>query len=218
MRKCQRSWKKFCPDYKIIEWNESNFDIHSHPFLLSSYKEKAWAFVSDYARLKIIYDNGGIYLDTDVELLKNLDELLKYNCYIGVGQSGHICNTGLGFGAVKRHHIVHKMLLQYNNLIYVKSERAKFTSPILNHRVIQSIGYQDSPVKIDDCLILPCRYLDPIIPGNSENLLCDDTLSIHHYAASWYPTITRLRRKLIGLIGVKNIDKVKRILKSGKYF
>lgn len=70
--KCIKTWEKYCPDYEIKRWDESNFDVNSHPFIKAAYESKAWAFVSDYARLKVVYENGGIYLDTDVELLKNL--------------------------------------------------------------------------------------------------------------------------------------------------
>ena len=92
VKKCIKSWKKYAPDYEIIEWNEYNFDINCHPFVKTAYEAKAWAFVSDFARLKVIYDNGGIYFDTDVELVKNPDFLLENQCYIGVQQSGHLCN------------------------------------------------------------------------------------------------------------------------------
>lgn len=99
--KCYKSWKRFCPDYEIIEWNESNIDISSCPlYVQQAFEEKKWAFVTDYIRLKIIYENGGIYLDTDVELLKPLDDLLVYNAYFGFEDEKHI-NTGLGFGAAK---------------------------------------------------------------------------------------------------------------------
>ena len=74
---CIASWKKYCPEYEIRQWNETNFDLDCHPFVRSAYNAKAWAFVSDYARLKIVFDNGGIYFDTDVELLKNIDFLLS---------------------------------------------------------------------------------------------------------------------------------------------
>ena len=86
VKKCIESWKKYCPDYEIIEWNESNFDITQNPFMKAAYENKAWAFVSDYARLKVVYDNGGIYLDTDVELLKSLDSLLENPCYLAIQQ------------------------------------------------------------------------------------------------------------------------------------
>ena len=79
--KCIESWKKYCPDYEIIRWDETNYDVNKIPFVRDAYKEKKWAFVSDYARLDIIYNQGGIYLDTDVELVKNIDfeKILCYN-------------------------------------------------------------------------------------------------------------------------------------------
>lgn len=75
------SWKKFCPDYEIIEWNESNFDINKNFYCAKFYKKKMWAFASDYARLDILFNKWWIYLDTDIELLKNLDPLLKNDCF-----------------------------------------------------------------------------------------------------------------------------------------
>ena len=79
VKNCIDSWKKFCPNYEIIEWNESNYDVHKIPYISEAYKNKKYAFVSDYARLDIIYNEGGFYLDTDVELIKSLDNLSLSN-------------------------------------------------------------------------------------------------------------------------------------------
>lgn len=98
---CIKTWEKYCPDYEIKRWDESNFDVNSHPFMKAAYEAKAWAFVSDYARLKVVYDNGGIYLDTDVELLKKPDFLLENQCYIGIQQPESLCTTGLWFWCPK---------------------------------------------------------------------------------------------------------------------
>ena len=216
VEKCLASWKKYCPDYEIRQWNESNVDIHSHPFMESAYQAKAWAFVSDYARLKVIYENGGIYLDTDVELLKNLDFLLENEFYIGAQQLGHLCTTGLGFGAEKGNGIVARMLAQYDGLSYQPGIKEKLACPILNARVFEELGYRfaDDPIALGDALILPPRYLDPIAPGKGQaDLLCEDTVSIHHYSASWGSKSTVLRRKLIMMIGIKRIAKLKHLLK-----
>lgn len=118
VKRCIKSWKRYAIDYEIIEWNESNFDINCNLFVKTAYEAGAWAFVSDYARLKIIYDNGGIYFDTDVELLKSPDFLLKNQCYIGVQQDGKLCTTGLGFGAVKSSSVVEDMIKKYNNIVF----------------------------------------------------------------------------------------------------
>lgn len=216
VRKCIQSWKKMCPDYEIREWNESNFDVQAHPFSKAAYEAGVWAFVSDYARLKIIYENGGIYLDTDVELRKNLDFLLNHSCYIGVQQVGFLCTTGLGFGAEKFSPLVRKMLDQYDENPFVPEKMRELACPYLNHRAVEGIGYvvSEEPVEIDRVLILPPRYLDPVAPGKETRVLtCDDTVSIHHYSATWLGGKTALKRRIIRMIGQENVSKLKRILK-----
>ncbi len=217
VKKCIRSWKKMCPDYEIREWNESNFDISSHPFMKAAYEAKAWAFVSDYARLKVVYDYGGIYLDTDVELLKNLDSLREYKCYIGIQQTGYLCTTGLGFGATKSNPVVQKMLKKYDEINFKVDNKEKFACPFLNDEVLKEMGYvlNDNPVEIDGTLILPPRYLDPIAPGEDASILkCEDTISIHHYSASWMGRKTVIRRKIMRLIGQERINRIKGLLKN----
>ena len=92
------TWKKYCPDYEIVEWNEDNFDVSCNQYCAEAYSAKKWAFVSDYARLKIIYDNGGIYFDTDVEVIKNMSPLVFNDIgFLGFQNSMEI-TTGLGFG------------------------------------------------------------------------------------------------------------------------
>lgn len=98
VRKCIASWRRFCPDYEIIEWNEKNFDVDCIRYTADAYRDRRWAYVTDYARLKIVYEQGGIYLDTDVELLRPLDPLLENKVYFGMQRAGEVA-TGLGFGA-----------------------------------------------------------------------------------------------------------------------
>lgn len=215
VKQCIASWRKMCPDYEIKQWDESNFDVNSHPFMKAAYEAKAWAFVSDYARLKVVYDNGGIYLDTDVELLKNLDFLRKYQCYIGVQQSGHLCTTGLGFGATKSNPVVQQMLKKYDQITFSEEKKKEFACPYLNDAVLKELGYiydEDKPMEINRTLILPPKYFDPIAPGNGMKILnCEDTVSIHHYSASWMGNMTKLKRKVIRIIGQKNINRIKKI-------
>ena len=215
-RRYMKSWRKFCPDYEIREWNESNIDVACNSFTKGAYEAKAWGFVPDYLRCKILYEHGGIYLDTDVELLRNLDFLLDNDFYIGVSQIGFVCNGGLGFGAVKGNSVVENMMEKYDNLEFDAAKKQSLASPRFNHAVIAEMGYQhsDEPVKIGGALILPCRFLDPIAPGNSGYLLCADSVSIHHYSATWMPLQTRLRRKLINAVGMERVQTLKRLLKK----
>lgn len=217
VKKCINSWRKYCPDYEIIEWNESNFDVNCHPFVKAAYEAGAWAFVSDYARLKVVYDNGGIYFDTDVELLKNIDFLLDYKCYVGLQQEVLLCATGLGFGAEKGSLAVKKMLEEYDNIDFNQSQRQEIACPYLNHNAVEKLGYKefkDEITDLENVTVFPPRYFDPLAPGKTQNLLCEDTISIHHYSASWTSKSNQLKRKIFRIIGEENIFYIKKILKK----
>lgn len=208
VKRCIKSWKKYCPDYEIKQWDESNFDVNCQPFIKSAYVAKKWAFVADYARLKIILENGGIYLDTDVELLRNLDLLLENECYMGIAQNGNI-NSGLGFGSIKGHRMVKEMLCQYDDMVF--DEKKPITCPMLNTELFVKYGYkyEYEEQTVNGVYLYPPKFFDPFAPGDGNNLLCEETFSIHHYSASWLGGWARFKRKIIMLIGVGNIEKIK---------
>lgn len=138
--KCIKSWKKYCPDYEIKEWNETNFDINLFQYTKEAYEAKKWAFVSDVARLWVIYNYGGIYMDTDVEILNNIDHILEYDLFMFF-QSERTLNTGMGFGAPKNNHIVKSILDDYRKIQFV-SNNGKYNMtacPILNTNVLREI-------------------------------------------------------------------------------
>lgn len=219
VKKCIKSWKEKCPDYKIIQWNENNFDVNSHPFVKTAYQSRAWAFVSDFARLKIIYEQGGIYLDTDVELLKNLDPLLEYDGFFAIQQYSHLCATGLGFGGIKNSSIIKLMLSAYDKIEFDFTTREQIACPILNDKAIKNFGYEyneNTPVLINNVMIFPPRYFDPYAPGTSKSLLCEDTISIHHYSSTWMSKKTNLRRKIYFWIGPRILFILKSIFTKFK--
>lgn len=217
-RKCIKSWEKICPGFEIRRWDETNFDVTQHPFMASAYEVGAWAFVSDWARLKILYENGGIYLDTDVKLLKPLDELLENQCYIGVQQAGHLCTTGLGFGCTKASPVVHEMLAKYDGLIFDWDMSKDLACPYFNDMVVRAHGYSGDGLgdveQVDGLTVYPCCYFDPLCPGESQNLLCDETVSISLYANSWGSLGDRVRRQFINLLGVERAKKIKSKLRG----
>ena len=208
-----------CPDYEIKRWDESNFDVHQNTFVSSAYKAGAWAFVSDWARLKIVYENGGIYLDTDVKLLKSLDGLLDNLCYIGVQQPAHLCTTGLGFGAAKASPVVQEMLAQYDGILFNWDDSRELACPYLNDRVVRAHGYEGDGTGdiafLGDLTVYPCKYFDPISTGDSLNLLCADTISKSLYAHSWGTGKERLRRALVNLIGSERAQAIKSWVRHG---
>lgn len=215
VKKCISSWKKYAPDFEIVEWNEANFDVNSNPFTKSAYENKAWAFVSDYVRLYAVYTCGGIYLDTDIELLKPLDDLLDMDFFISVQQSNHLPTTGLGYGACKENRIVKEMLSKYEGIVFSEETKNDYTCPKLNSKVIFEHGYVycDEVWKTAEITVFPSRYFDPLSPGKTQNLLCDDTYSIHHYAASWTSGKNRFKRRIFRAIGEDRVHAVKEFLR-----
>lgn len=186
--KCIESWKKYCPDYEIKEWNESNFDIARFDYMKEAYEAKKWAFVTDIARLIVVYENGGIYMDTDVELIKPLDDLLEYAGYMGY--EGNNIATGLGFAAEKGNAFIKKMLDDYEGIHFIKEDGSMDSTPCpeRNTIVLKEMGLRcdGSYQIIDGVHFFPEEYLCPIDWQTREmNNMTENTISIHHYTASW---------------------------------
>lgn len=189
IEKCIKSWKKYCPDYEIIEWNESNFDINCCDYVKEAYEAQKWAFVSDFARLKIIYDNGGIYLDTDVELIRSLDTFLKYDSFFGFEDSMHIA-TGLGFGSIKHNPILEVMISDYYNIHFLNPDGTYNTTPCpqTNTLSLTQIGLKrDNTLQIiNNNAFFPSDFFNPIDYRTMKKKLTKNTVSIHWFNASWH--------------------------------
>lgn len=188
--KCIRSWKKHCRGYKIIEWNEDNYDLSKAPlYVRQAYEAKKWAFVTDYVRLQVVYENGGIYMDTDVELLKPLDSLLSYDAYFGFEDGVHVA-TGLGFGAVKGCDILKEMMDDYQDIPFVleTGDYDLTTCPVRNARALVARGLIQNNTKqilSDSILILTKEYLSPIDECTCTKNITNKTISVHWGSASW---------------------------------
>ena len=117
------TWKRCCPDYEIKQWNEDNYDISKNRYMLQAYEKKKWGFVPDYARLDIIAMQGGIYLDTDVKMVRSFDPLLQFGLFCGFESATRV-NFGQGFGAVKGHLVIETMRNEYEKLDFLKDDGA----------------------------------------------------------------------------------------------
>lgn len=155
IKKCINSWKEFCPDYEIIEWNETNFDVNRIKYTADAYSEKKWAFVSDYARLQVVYENGGIYLDTDVLLHSSLDELLEYKCWLASDDVRYIA-TGLGFGAEKHNKLIKVIADAYEGYEYPSGTNVLRDTKIFEENV-QGWKKSDRNQIIDGILLIGLR-------------------------------------------------------------
>ncbi len=189
-QKCMNSWKKYCPDYTLIEWNEENFDVNACPlYVRQAYECRKWAFVSDYVRLKVVYDYGGIYLDLDVELIKPLDSLLANSAYFGREDSYHVA-TGLGFGAEKSSIILRMLMDDYDNIPFVLEDGSidDTPCPVRNTKVFESLGFVvgNSVQTLDGGIVIyPSNWFCPIDYYTGKKSFTKETVSIHHYSASW---------------------------------
>ena len=223
-KKCISSWKKYCPDFQIKEWNEDNFDILSAPeYVKEAYKVKKWAFVTDYVRLWILYNEGGVYFDTDVELIKSIDALLDYNAFFGFEDyrlnDKVFVATGLGVGSVKKNEIIGAMMNDYENIHFIidNGEYDLTPCPQRNSRVLEEKGFVLSgALQVNNgVVLLPSDYLCPINWQTNVLNITENTISIHHFAASWKEGKKSRRFKLLvrKIIGGKLYDRIRKIIR-----
>lgn len=152
VKKCIKTWEKMLPDYEIKEWNENNFDINCCPFVKEAYENKKWAFVSDYARIYALYNEGGLYLDTDMKIIKNVSEFLDKDMFMGYEDSGYIGTAVIGVKE-KKNKYIKEILDFYNNLehFYLQSIN-NYTNPIIITKILNKYNYEidEKGIKIYD--------------------------------------------------------------------
>ena len=190
VQKCIESWKRYCPDYKIICWNESNYDVNKIRYTKEAYKEKKWAFVSDYARLDIIYENGGIYLDTDVELICGMDILLQNDVFLAIDKERMLVNTGLGFGAVPNSELINNLKQAYEEVSFY-TDGGRINTKACTYYVTENLelyGYKRSDVmqEVAGACILPSSYFCPMDYSDGSLAIKAETIGIHWYDMSWF--------------------------------
>jgi mannosyltransferase OCH1-like enzyme len=186
IHKCISSWKKYCPDFQIIEWNESNFEINSNYWTKEAYDKKKYAFVSDYVRLFVLYNYGGIYLDTDVELTRNIDEFLVHEAFSGFENDKYV-PTGI-IGSIPKNTIIKEFLDYYNDLHFINDDgsikdvpNVRIMTEILgNHGFKANNKFQN----FNGFCIYPRTYFCPI-DANGNRDFSKNTYCIHHFSSSW---------------------------------
>lgn len=203
-RYCIESWKKMCPDYEIIRWDESNYDISKCAYMKEAYEAKRLGFVPDYARLDIIYEHGGIYLDTDVELIRNLDDLLELEGFAGFeasDQTQKCIALGLGFGAQPHNEIIRKLRDDYDDKHFMNKDGTPnlLPAPGYSMAVLKKIGLINNgeEQQIDGFYFFPEDYFCPKSFTTDEINITEHTYSIHHYNASWFTEKDKLRVSIV---------------------
>lgn len=195
-QKCIASWKKFCPDYEIIEWNEDNFDVNKNGYTRMCVREKKYAFLSDYVRLLVVAEHGGVYFDTDVELIRPIDHLLAQEAFFGFETPEYVA-SGLGFGSVAHGAAVEAMLAEYDPLL--SGTDGTRGCPRLNTAALLKLGLRPdgSRQMVAGALILPADCLNPYESTTGRLRKTKDTCSIHWYSATWMSRGKRLRSAIM---------------------
>lgn len=223
--KCMKSWKKYLSDYELMEWNEDNFDINSNEYVRQAYESRKYAFVSDYVRLYALNHYGGIYMDTDVEVLKPLDRFLVHDAFSGFEDEKHV-PTGL-MAAVKGHSWIGELIDYYEDRNFVKSDgsfdmttnTSIITNTCLAQGLIPNGQYQ---VLNNGVAFYPRTFFCPYDYINGANYITDDSYAIHHFAKSWLPLHVQLRsevkRVVSRIVGSSNISKMRDIVRNNKNY
>lgn len=194
-QKCIASWKKYMPEYEIVEWNEDNFDVNFNEYTRMCYEQKKYAFLTDYLRLLIIEEYGGIYFDTDVETVKSFDDLLTCSAFFGF-ENNQYANTGQGFGAEAHNPIVKQMITEYTFLL--DGKHGVRGCPILNTQALVKFGLQlnGKTQLLNGGIVYQADFFNPRDSATGELVKTENTCSIHWYSASWMPWYKKLRSSL----------------------
>ena len=200
IQKCMASWKRFLPEYELKEWNEDNFDFDAIPYAKEAYEHRRWAFVSDCARLYALYHDGGIYMDTDVEVLKPIDRFLSLPAFSGF-QTATCCLTGI-MGSEKGGRWVKELLDDYQGRHFIHSDgtfnestNVYYTTKLMRekyHMVLD--GHEESVAGY--VTFFPTDYFCPKTCVSGEVDLTENTYTIHHFAGSWLGKRRLVCRKL----------------------
>jgi len=213
--KCINSWKRFLPDYEIKEWNESNFDVNLLPFTQEAYAAKRYAFVSDVARFWILQREGGLYFDTDVEIVAPMDDIIAQGAFMGIETPSHdgiapTVNPGLGLGAEADNAVIAAVLNHYQTLHHVdeKGERIPGTVVTTTTEVLtERFGLKPTNEiqRLKGVTIYPQDYFNPFDDATGVLSKTKNTRSIHWYSKTWidrpmwYFRITRILHRIFGV-------------------
>lgn len=191
-------WRRMCPDYEICLWNEKNYDIAQNAYMYQAYQNKRWSFVSDYARLDIIYREGGIYLDTDVEMIRRPDDLLYNDAFIGFERLSTV-NTGSGFGAKKGFPLIREMRDYYQDIEFVNAEDPDdmILCPIYETNILQRHGLKlDGNFQIvSEMSVYPVMYFNAKSLYSNRLRVTKETISVHHCSWTWAGSKSKVKAK-----------------------
>ena len=212
--KCIASWKEVLPEYDIKEWNEDNFDLDLYPYTREAYNAKKYAFVTDVVRLYALYTEGGIYMDTDVEILKPMDRFLHHEAFSGFESNGNI-PTGL-MASEKGSTWAKEMLRYYDNNHFLRQDNSfdMTTNVVIITNLMKPYGFKatNQYQELEHFTLYPSNFFCPKDPETGVIHLTEETYCIHHFNGSWYSpkdkALSRIKKVLMRLIGRERVRKI----------
>ncbi len=227
-KKCIASWRKFLPDYEIIEWNEDNFDVNSIPYTAQAYEAKKYAFVSDYARFKILYEHGGVYFDTDVEVIRPMDDIIARGPFMGfeinpcVSRPYGAVNPGVGMAGKKGLNLYKSVLEYYAQLNFIQADGShNITDAVVNITTRELIkgGLQNEAglQTVAEVTIYPADYFNPFNDATGRLNKTANTRTIHWYSKTWlnvHPWRQSLSRFVHRFFGTQSVSRIRKIIKK----
>ena len=198
-KKCIASWRRFCPDFEIREWNEDNCGDLAIPFMAEAYAAKKYAFVSDVMRLVVLEQYGGVYFDTDVEVLRDISPLLEDEGFIGF-ENDRFVNSGQVLAAIPHHPVIGAMIAEYKTLHFLNPDGSinAVGCPHLNSDVMERFGLVRNGQEqlVAGIHVYPEDYFNPMDSVTGKLTKTEHTYSIHWYSMSWMPKRTQIRAKV----------------------
>lgn len=192
------SWKKFCPDYELVLWDETKFDVNSNQYTKEAYENKKWAFITDYVRLYAIFHHGGIYMDTDVEVIKPLDQFLECNGFSGFENYNTVL-TGIMAGE-KGNEFIGDQLSFYDNAHFIDENGVQCLTTnvetITKSAKENGLKLNNTKQTIKDFTFFPSEYFCPKDPRTLLTTITDNTYTIHHFSGTWMPKSANFRKKM----------------------
>jgi mannosyltransferase OCH1-like enzyme len=191
VKRCIRSWDENLNHYKVTQWNEDSYNIQKNRFTRKAYREKQWAFLSDYARLDVLYEHGGIYLDTDMEIIKPLDKFMTHDLFLGFESEQHV-NASI-IGCKKNHWLIKECLDEYENMNEYVTIPKIITNVLQRHFTLDKKMILESGVAI-----YPPEYFYPLPFDKKFNpaMITHNTHTIHWWNFSWASPSSQILKKL----------------------
>lgn len=223
--KCIESWRKFLPGFEIKEWNESNFDVEEIPYIKEAYRARKFAFVSDYARFAILHKHGGLYFDTDVEVVKALDDILEQGAFMGCeidgGNDSILVNPGVGIGAEAGMPLYEEIIAHYRESHFINDDGSENLTTVVTRTtdILKKHGLQDCMgiQRLPEVTIYPKDFFNPLNANTGQILRTENTRSIHWYSRTWAKPsekfISFFTRPLHRLFGEDCLGWLKRLLR-----